>query len=747
MKSITAIAVFLALPAVAQDRAPQAPLPADAFRVALHDDADEPGDALWASGDLYKARFDRDLTFHPLLGADAPRSLPVRWQTASVTVGGTPLARLAAVQSHADWRCEIDHGGVVEAYDVRPDGVEQTFTLAARPQQAGDLVIRGRIASELRAQPTDAARQELVFRDRHGRAVVRYGAAKAIDAAGREAEVTTAYDGEHIELRLSGGFLAQAAYPLVVDPLISAGDVVSFLTDGAIGGLSVACADQSGRSLLVAYHRAFSSGDRDVFAYTCTPGFDNASRVLSRTGVFDDHDPCAVFHAASGRFVVTFERKWDTGRNVFVYLHDRAALAENGGVTMSVPLQAGEAPGNPVVGGTRLSAPTPHVMLAYESNRNGPQDVFTLLVDVAAAQFVGQPNRVGNAAATLTTRRGNPSINPVGGYQNRGWVVAYEQGNLLVGASIDASRYDTAGNKVATTTLVDGLADVDAVEPRVAGLGNDYMLAYGRRSVDSGAVITQVVVRRVVWPVDAAATLRALRLVDLGGGMSAERFTLGSLAFDWHTGSHWTLTYLTSTGTGANTVTVGQVRRFGGSGGIVESVAMEGALGQGTAIAASYDWDNDRYPVVYATAQSNPQRHAIRGFDLEYPAGATTSRYGTSCSAGLIQAGSPYAGNENFAVFVSGLNVAQPVGVVLLGGAAANIALAPYGGGYCNLLIDPSLLLHLPVSGQGGVLAVTLPLPDAPPFRGAFRAQVAYLDPAANALGLRTTLGLAVVVQ
>lgn len=46
--------------------------------------------------------------------------------------------------THTDYRYEHRYAKVVETYDVRSDGVEQTFTIADRPAGSGDLVVRGR---------------------------------------------------------------------------------------------------------------------------------------------------------------------------------------------------------------------------------------------------------------------------------------------------------------------------------------------------------------------------------------------------------------------------------------------------------------------------------------------------------------------------------------------------------------------------------------------------------------------------
>lgn len=54
----------------------------------------------------------------------------------------------------------------------------------------------------------------------NGTARLRYGAATAIDAAGRRRGVAVAIVEGRITLTVDGGWLATAAYPVIVDPLI-----------------------------------------------------------------------------------------------------------------------------------------------------------------------------------------------------------------------------------------------------------------------------------------------------------------------------------------------------------------------------------------------------------------------------------------------------------------------------------------------------------------------------------------------
>ena len=178
----------------------------------------------WAAGADYKVSFHDGMVFVPYLGSAAPRNLPLRWTTASVSVGGQRVVDVEQAPTHAraPYRYEYRYGAAfVEAYDVRSDGVEQTFTLDAAPDVAGDLEIRGRIETELCAQLVRDHHGPVAFCDGKGRELIRYGAAYVLDDAGRVLDIAVSWDGDEMALVVPGGWLRDATYPVTVDPLLS----------------------------------------------------------------------------------------------------------------------------------------------------------------------------------------------------------------------------------------------------------------------------------------------------------------------------------------------------------------------------------------------------------------------------------------------------------------------------------------------------------------------------------------------
>jgi len=250
---------------------PASLLEASTLLVPLHSHRDDPvlgAYGLWAAGPDYKASFHDGFTFYPRLGPTQPDNLPLRWQTESIRVGEQVLVDGHSEPAgwHDAWRCELRYHGVTEAYDVRRDGVEQTFVFAAPPRIHGDLVVTGRVRTPLHVLPVVSAMADLVFVDESGQPRVRYGAATAVDALGQRTPVPTSFDGTHIRLTIDGTWLARAQFPVVLDPLTAPVSIHSDPTSLGVYDIAVGFESESSQfNVMVVFSRASSSTDFDVF--------------------------------------------------------------------------------------------------------------------------------------------------------------------------------------------------------------------------------------------------------------------------------------------------------------------------------------------------------------------------------------------------------------------------------------------------------------------------------------------------
>ncbi len=182
------------------------------------------GGDLLGMGPDYEVTFDRrGVTYVPALGDKTPRNLPLRFEPRAFGRGAATRrieATEPAVEAGERHVVRYRRPDFVERYELRPDGVEQSFAFDALPPGRGDLIVRGRIATELPLART-GDHGELRF-EIDGIGGVRIGEVVGIDARGRRAPGALRFSAHDrtLDLVLPAAFVDGAALPLVLDPLI-----------------------------------------------------------------------------------------------------------------------------------------------------------------------------------------------------------------------------------------------------------------------------------------------------------------------------------------------------------------------------------------------------------------------------------------------------------------------------------------------------------------------------------------------
>ena len=229
---------------------------------------DEPlGDGVhWANGECFKASFaPAEWSYIARPDATAEQLEPITFRLAHARVAGQELTdgTHAAIRREG-WRVRMQHGAVVEAIDVSPRHVEQTFHFAKLPQR-GELVLDIAVASGMAgSEDTDGLR----FRGRW--ADVTYSRAIAIDADGDRVAASTRLVDGRIEIRVPAEFVATASLPLVVDPIVAGGVVATSTTD--VGNPDITWVPQGGY-VFVAYQRLFAAGQWDCYVASLNYNF------------------------------------------------------------------------------------------------------------------------------------------------------------------------------------------------------------------------------------------------------------------------------------------------------------------------------------------------------------------------------------------------------------------------------------------------------------------------------------------
>ncbi len=220
---------------------------------------DEPGDgSLWVRGANYKTSFDASgATYYPLFGRGQLVHHPHALSPDRVTIAGVPVGfERAPRASHVDHRVELDRGAFVEAYDFEANSLEQTFVFARSPG-VGELVLHIPIASPLESRE---CAEGFEFHDELGR--VAYGRATAVDARGRSLSAPTTLGEDGITIRVSAEFLAAAAYPLVIDPIVSTLAIDTTSYDNYLADVAY---DATYDRWLVVYAETATASDTDVY--------------------------------------------------------------------------------------------------------------------------------------------------------------------------------------------------------------------------------------------------------------------------------------------------------------------------------------------------------------------------------------------------------------------------------------------------------------------------------------------------
>lgn len=722
----------------------------DLFYAPIRSGVDDNGHryGTWASGPDYKVSFDGGMKFYPVLGTRYPDNLPVGWTTVEVRAGGQPLFDgEQPKETHSDWRYEYRFGTFVEAYDVEKVGVEQTFTFASRPAAAGDLVIRGQIDTQLVATPRGFENGGIVFRHVDGTAIVEYGAALAIDAAGRTHPMQSAWDGTSISLRLDADWLATAKFPLVVDPLLSR-VLVSF--DGANRQASSPeiARDDTANDLMVAYGRATSASDYDAYARLTNDDFSATQIVWSDvTASWSTRYMDAAFVGGADRWIIVLQRDFSGTTGSWLRYHVRDSgdlvastaydtLAGSSGNTLSFPK----------VGGTDAFSTGDNALVVYQSDTGLGNSSNSRVL----AQLVDVRNSTNGSVLDLQTGsnfdRETPAVNQVSAGGSASWICCWTTlDNSISDDDWDLyiARVDATGARQGLSFLANASASVHAYQPKVAGRDGRYMVCYGEDSNGAGTQTNgwapTIRSHRFDWSETASTPVKGD--IELVRSSRSAEFWNGDIAYDSTTDSHWGIVFH-----GDDWNVYGA--RVGFDGGRCESVTVYNTSSLAFSPAMTFDNDANHFAIAFTATETGAQPQPVYGVVFDYPTFAQPTAYGVGCGPANIGSNSnthsrkPHSGQEFFALRLTN----APLNAF----GALNIGLTPAGtpvpylpGCFLNV---GTIIVGLPANAVGTTAEVPLPIPGG--LSGDLFCQFIYVDPAfVNPIPVRATRGLQIEIR
>lgn len=638
-------AVALATPDATPQTRPAGNDPLIPIHTSTPDQGAEYG--IWAAGPKYKVSFHDGATFVPLLGKSYPHNQPVTWRTNTVTVGYQELATQEPQLHYDELRAEYDLGGIIEAYDIRTDGVEQTFVLAQRPAQSGDLVIRGVVESMLRANNAAPAHQELQFVDDQGKHLFTYGKATAIDANGNRRTMLTSHEHGQVTLRLDGDWLSQAAFPIVVDPLLGPGTQLGGDPREEID--VVRTSEHFIEAVWMGYSVYASAADRDVYlvrymdAGQVGPGvFADVSANWSSQGAR------VAYVAGADRAVVVYDRVFfSSGARLLRYhRHDEDDPNFNSAVwSIATNGHAWRCD----VGGTETGTGTEALVVFQREPAIGAfansntSDIYGCLVDLtssAGASFV-----ITNAASQDQER---PSVNQVAtGNANDSWRVAYQTLSTgVIGGQDDwdiaVKRVDLFGNSSAPL-FIDGGSSDHKFAPIIEGQGNRYLVMFTATPTTSafptGINGEQIRAVRVDWTNGAPMGTQPWGTAVIQNN-NDPRLELAGLGYDRDTDSHWVTMFR------SNVTQLIYLRTLGHRGQLLQSATVFNPIGNDESVrgAVSFDHTGPQFILAYG---NNGSSDFVTMDRWEHTSVSSWSTSGSACSPASIEwQGSQLIGNE-----------------------------------------------------------------------------------------------------
>ena len=719
--------------------APPATLATRDMLVPIHTMPGDPAYGMWAAGPGWKASFHDGFAFHPRPPSRSMAAPVWRWTTVAASVGRGELLATArpVAQKRSEHRCELALGGLTEVYDVRSEGVEQSFVLAQRPTHAGDLVIVGRIDTPLTAAPLADRHGALVFCDAGGHPTVGYGAAFAIDALGQRVPATTGYDGQQITLRVPAGWMASAAYPVTVDPLTSPLNVSSSASPLDVVNVDV-CSDgeSAQRGTMVVYTIWYANFDADTYAVLCNADLGSATLVLADVSSGYSGAQAVAFVGGADRWVVGL---W---RGAFsVYLHDKGSTQLNGGSFLALPALPGSfGPATEVlmdVGGVAGTGTKALAVLHGHAVLLGTE-AFGVLLDAATKTWSAPFILADQPVPPPTGSRLYPRVNQTG--DAGGWVTTYYEGGLA-----KCVRVTPAGGKTAPSVLP-ALPSYPYGSAKLSGRGGRYLLTTATNGQVAETFDLQVT--RFDFTGSSAANVVRKSLASgivkpksshIGFVIVFDRVPALGSAYDAGTLSHWAVDWQSP-----GTTMTGDVARLGYTAGKVETgylYTRREAPNDLLPLAVCHDPGSGWFIVVYADPDG-----AVKGRLLEYSKDAKVTSIGAGCG-GVISTSAPWAGSELFRVQLGAAEPSTPA-ALLIGFASAKLPLSSIGMGSCTAYVDPAKVVTLAAAtDRTGAATTTLPLPDSPAFLGDAYAQWLYLAPRANVLGALVTDGIKIQVR
>jgi hypothetical protein len=367
-------------------------------------------------------------------------------------------------------------GGLLrEEHRSLDQGIDQVFVLPAPLSLAGDLIFVVQLTTQLTPSgpPTPGGGLHFPIDAAHN---VTYGPAVAIDAQGRTRSVPMAYNDGEVTLTVPQAWLAAAAYPVEIDPLIGTNFFVSQASNNQVAPAAAYSEAAYDLFLVVWEDYRNGAGDADIYGQRvnaiATPVGDPIE--IRRVSGSNQRAPAVAYDDTSGldRYLVTWE-EYNTGtRNYDIWVR---FIRYDG--FLYTPFAVSTAANNQLLTSVAYDANSQKYLVVWQDYRNGTAnaDVYGRIVNADGS--LGSEVAIATSA-TSNAQKPDVAYNPIA----QKFLIAWEDnrsGNWdIYGRGVDGQGNLTTEFAIATGAL-------NQQRPTAAGnaWSNRYAVAWEEQSI------------------------------------------------------------------------------------------------------------------------------------------------------------------------------------------------------------------------------------------------------------------------
>jgi len=313
--------------------------------VAVHEEDGQ----LYGFGNSYRTLFhNNDVVFQPAFGKHEPETRFLHFTMQSAGRGVTQA--VSAPQRVVDGlTVTYERARVDEVYEVRGDGLKQSFVFDRIPAGNGDLIVRGQLDTNM--ELVRATATGIQYKAWHGTASI--GEVIGFDAKGLRTKGSLHLDNGILEMRLPESFVERAVAPITLDPFIGGN---ANLGAGNDFDPDVAY-DKTNAVFFTVWSHVLSASDADIVGQMVdADGTFVSSNVVVRTGTnWISTAPRVANIDLRDKFVVVWMDDWYAGGTTND-VRARAVKASNGSLDATFMVKAwasGSYNSNVDIGGCR----------------------------------------------------------------------------------------------------------------------------------------------------------------------------------------------------------------------------------------------------------------------------------------------------------------------------------------------------------------------------------------------------------